>query len=187
MDDNKKLNIALFCDAFYPTIDGVVTVVNNYAKILNKRANVFVVGPKAQKYKDKQDYEVIRCLAVKVPFVGYDLAAPKLDAKFLKEMKKRDIDIVHIHSPFNIGKIGVEVARQKNIPVVATMHTQFKKEFLRITKSEFISGGLLKEIMRTFNSCTEVWPVNESTQEVLKTYGYKKPSFVVKSSHKKSA
>ena len=99
MQEKKNLNVALFCDAFYPTIDGVVTVVNNYAKILNKTANVFVVGPKARNYKETQEYEVVRCMAVKVPFVGYDYAAPKLDSKFLKKMKERDIDIINIHSP----------------------------------------------------------------------------------------
>ena len=39
--EDKKINIALFCDAFYPMIDGVVTVVNEYAKRLKQKANVF--------------------------------------------------------------------------------------------------------------------------------------------------
>ncbi len=181
MDDKKKLNIALFTDAFYPATDGVITVVNQYARILNKKANVFVVGPKRKGYKDEQEYEVVRCMAVKVPLIGYDYATPKLDAKFLKQMKNRDIDIVHIHSPFNIGKMGVEVAREKNIPVVATMHSQFKQDFMRATRSELLTNALLKNVMSTFNSCDEVWAVNENTQKILKDYGYRKKSHVMKS------
>lgn len=178
---DKKINIALFCDAFYPSIDGVVTVVNHYARLLKDKANVFVVAPKRRGYKDEFDYEVIRCMAIKVPVFGYDYATPQLDSKFIKQMKKRDIDIVHIHSPFNIGKMGVAVAKEKNIPVVATMHSQFKQDFKRATNSEFISNLLLKEVMKVYNNCTEVWAVNENTQDVLKSYGYKKESFVMKS------
>ena len=181
MDEKKKLNIALFTDAFYPATDGVITVVNQYARLLNKKANVFVVGPKRKGYKDEQEYEVVRCMAVKVPLIGYDYATPKLDSKFINEMKKRDIDIIHIHSPFNIGKMGVAVARQKDIPVVATMHSQFKQDFMRATRSELISSVLLKNVMSTFNGCDEVWAVNENTQKILKDYGYKKKSFVMKS------
>ena len=181
LQEDKKINIALFCDAFYPTIDGVVTVVNHYARILKDKANVFVVGPKAKGYKDEFDYEVLRAMAIKLPLIGYDYATPQLDAKLNEQLKKRDIDIIHIHSPFNIGKIGVLYAKQKKIPVVATMHSQFKQDFIRATKSELISNALLKEIMKVYNSCTEVWAVNENTQDVLKSYGYKKQSYVMKS------
>lgn len=180
-NDDGKINIALFCDAFYPSIDGVVTVVNHYARILKDKANVFVVAPRRRGYKDTFDYEVVRCLAAKVPILGYDYAMPQIDSKFINNMKKRKIDIIHIHSPFNIGKMGVAIAKEKKIPVVATMHSQFKQDFKRAAKSEFIANLLLKDVMKVFNSCTEVWAVNENTQDVLKAYGYKKPSYVMKS------
>ena len=41
----KKYNIGLFIDTFYPMIDGVVMVVDNYAKRLSKIANVIVFVP----------------------------------------------------------------------------------------------------------------------------------------------
>ncbi len=179
--DHGKINIALFCDAFYPTIDGVVTVVNHYARLLKDRANVFVVGPKVKGYKDEFDYEVVRCAAIKVPILGYYYATPQLDSKFLNEMKKRKIDIIHIHSPFNVGKMGVTLAKQRNIPIVATMHSQFKQDFMRATNSEFLSNMMVKEVVGVFNNCSEVWAVNENTQDVLRGYGYKKTSHVMKS------
>ena len=36
----KKITIGIFNDSFYPMIDGVVMVVDNYAKRLSKYANV---------------------------------------------------------------------------------------------------------------------------------------------------
>ncbi len=180
MSKDKKLNIALFTDAFYPMIDGVITVVNHYARILKDRANLFVVAPRRKGYEDKFDYEVIRCGAIRVPLIGYDYATPGCDRKFMKEMRKRDIDIIHIHSPFNVGKIGVKIAKEKNIPVVATMHSQFKQDFKRAAKLDCIVNMLLKSIMKAYNGCDEVWAVNENTQEILKGYGYKGASYVMR-------
>ena len=42
---DKKITIGLFIDTYYPMVDGVVTVVDNYAKNLIKYANVIVFAP----------------------------------------------------------------------------------------------------------------------------------------------
>ena len=44
MKDN--ITIGLFIDTFFPMVDGVITVVDNYAKRLAKKADVVVFAPK---------------------------------------------------------------------------------------------------------------------------------------------
>ena len=39
---NKRMTIGLFTDVFFPMIDGVVNVVDNYGKCLSKEADVYV-------------------------------------------------------------------------------------------------------------------------------------------------
>ena len=39
---DKKITIGLFIDTFFPMIDGVTMVVDNYAKRLSEYANVIV-------------------------------------------------------------------------------------------------------------------------------------------------
>ena len=41
----KKITIGIFNDAYYPAVDGVVMVVDNYAKLLSKVANVILFVP----------------------------------------------------------------------------------------------------------------------------------------------
>jgi len=41
----KKLTIGLFNDSFYPFTDGVVKVLDNYARRLSEYANVIVFVP----------------------------------------------------------------------------------------------------------------------------------------------
>ena len=42
----KKLTIGLFNDSFFPMADGVIMVVDNYARVLSEYANVIVFVPK---------------------------------------------------------------------------------------------------------------------------------------------
>ena len=83
-----KITIGLFNDSFYPMTDGVINVVDNYARLLSKRANVIVFVPSyPNNYYDDTTlpYKVVRCKSIKIPFLDYSLPMPKLDIKFLKE------------------------------------------------------------------------------------------------------
>ena len=181
MEKDKKLNIGLFLDTYYPMIDGVISVVDNYAKRLVKYANVtvFTIAPRDKKYKDNFPYKVVRSQKLDIPALDYDLAMPGLDSKFQKELKNSHLDIVHIHSPFSIGKIGLNYAKKHKIPCVATNHSQFKQDFFKATKSPAITDMLLKSIMNVFNACDENWSVNKEVANVYDEYGLKKHAKVV--------
>ncbi len=185
MDDKKfllsntnKVTIGLFIDTFFPMIDGVTMVVDNYAKRLTKYANVIVFAPeypKAQYDDSKFLYKVVRCKSVKMPIIDYSLPMPKIDKEFMHELNNTKLDIVHIHSPFTIGKIGVEYAKKNNVPVIATMHSQYKKDFLRAVKFEPLANLLTKVIIRQYNKCDECWAVNSEIAKIYyEEYKYKK-------------
>ena len=48
---DKKITIGLFIDTFFPMIDGVTMVVDNYAKRLSEYANIIVFAPKYRNIK----------------------------------------------------------------------------------------------------------------------------------------
>ena len=109
-----KLKIGLFIDTFFPMIDGVVMVVDNYARRLCKFANVTVFAP-AIPNKNFDDsslpYKVVRAKSFPLFFIDYSLPLPDLDNNFKEELKNNKLDIVHIHSPFTIGKVGIKYAK----------------------------------------------------------------------------
>ena len=173
----KKITIGIFTDSFFPNMDGVCMVVDNYAKRLCKFANVIVFAPKinGKEYDDsKHEYKIIRCKSKKIFFLDYSLPLPKLDKKFMKELKKTKLDIVHIHSPFSLGKVGIKYAKKHNIPVIGTMHSQFRQDFERAVKIKSFANFLNSFLIRTFNKCDECWAVNREVARIFyEDYKYK--------------
>ena len=178
------MKIGLFIDTFYPMIDGVITVVDNYARILNSYDNteVIVFAPDTGKYDDgKLPYKVVRCKSIKVLKLDYSLPLPKIDRKFLKELESYKLDIVHIHSPATIGRLGVEYAKKHNIPLFGTIHSQFYKDFYRATKNKYLSTKLTNNTMKVFEKCDICYTVNEGMKKVVKDeYHFKNDLYIMR-------
>lgn len=166
----EKITIGLFIDSFFPMVDGVCNVVDNYAKRLIKYANVIVFAPDSSggKYDDSQlPYKVVRCKSIKAPVIDYSVPLPDVDRKFMKELDQYQLDIVHIHSPFMMGEKGVVYAKKHHVPVIGTMHTQFKQDFRRAVRSEKLATILNNGIIRVFNKCDECWAVNSEVARIF--------------------
>ncbi len=174
---DKKITIGFFMDSYFPMVDGVTVLIDNYAKRLIKYANVVVFVPRIPK-KEFDDstlpYKVVRCTSKKIPFLDYQYPFPRFDKKFMKELEDTKLDLIHIHSPFPMGKLGIWYGKKKNIPVLATMHTQFKLEFDRYFHNKIITYFMTKSMIKALNKCDECWAVNSETAKLYyEDYGYK--------------
>ncbi len=166
----------MFIDTYFPMVDGVVNVVHNYAQRLSESGyEVVVFCPRHdKKYVDNFGYKVVRCKGVKLFFLDYRLPVPAFDRQFKRALKESKLDIVHIHSPFMVSSLGIKYAKKHNIPVIATMHSQFKKDFYRATHSKLLTTILLKHVMNVFNRCDECFAVNSAVAKIFSDYGAKK-------------
>lgn len=169
----EKLKIGLFIDTWFPMIDGVINVVYNFALELSKVAEVtvFTCGTKKKDTKTFP-FKVVRSTSVSLPFFDYEI--PTINPKFQRELKNANLDIIHIHSPFMIGKTGVEYAKKHNIPVIGTIHSQYYQDFYRYTKSKWFSTNLLKSVVKVYNNCDDVFTVNEKMADLVLDYGFEK-------------
>lgn len=157
-------------------VDGVINVVHNYALRLaaDENFDVTVFVPKHSKgYVDDFPYETVRCKSVRFFLIDYNLPLPALDKTFKKILKDSKLDVVHIHSPFMVGSLGIKYAKKHGIPALATMHSQFKKDFYSATHSRLITKIMLKKVMKTFNRCDEFYGVSPAVSEVFLDYGAK--------------
>lgn len=181
--NKDKINVAVFCDVYYPMIDGVVKVMESQIKYLKDRVNFYLFVPKAPKgYVEKPIGEVklTRVKAVKIFFIDYQMVTPKFDSKFKKELKSLDLDLIMIHSPFGLGKYGIKYAKKHNIPSIIYAHSQIKQDFKRAVKFNFIANIMLWFTMRRYNKCTMVVPVGEGIKDIyLNEYGMKNDTYVI--------
>ena len=172
-----KITIGIFIDTFFPMTDGVIMVVDNYARRLIKYANVIVFTPSyiGSNFDDSAlPYKVVRCYSLKTYFWDYNLPIPKLDKKFKKILDSYKLDIVHINSPFTLGKEGVRYAKKHNISCVATMHSQYKQDFMKAVKNEWIANILTHNVIKVFNKCDECFAVNSEVARIYyEDYHYK--------------
>lgn len=167
-------------DSFYPQIDGPINCIVNIAKTLNNKnlADVDLLVPKYKKEVNVEGVNIFRCPTVKGP-EGYMMCLPQLN----KSIKKliRNYDLIHVHSPFPLGRYAINVAKKYNIPTLFTIHTKYKSDFERMLKSKALQNFMLRYIMQPVNKSDYVLSVSNGASETLKEYGYKgKNIFVIR-------
>lgn len=176
----SAMKVGLFIDTWYPMVDGVIKVVDNYARRLMKYCEVVVFCPETRGYRREDDevlpYKVVRCNSIPLINNDYDIPTPVLDPRFDAQILNSGIDIVHIHSPFSIGLAGVLFAKFHRIPVVATLHSQYKQDFEKPLKFKPALNAAMGTIMRVFNACNECWAVNSGIRDLyVGEYGLTAP------------
>jgi glycosyltransferase involved in cell wall biosynthesis len=73
-----------------------------------------------------------------------------------------------------MGRFAIRAGRKQNVPVVATIHTQYHQDFLRVLKgNKTLTKFMVKYIMKVYNKADSVWTVNNASCQILREYGYK--------------
>lgn len=172
---NKKIKVLEAMDVYLPDVDGVINCVNNYSLNLSDKTTLTVMCPKNRKdYIDDFPYKIVRCKSIHIPILNQYYGLPKQDSKFKKQITSEDYDIIHVHSPFGMAKYALSVAKKKNIPIVATFHSNMRQIFESIFKSKSFSDTLCQRLGRLYNKFDEVFVCSPIVEEQLRSYGYTK-------------
>lgn len=176
------MRIALVTETFLPVVDGVGRVVVAYAETLAKMGHEVTVSAPLYNtgHRGGLAYELVDYSGFKVPTAPqYRAGSPILCDHYRRRMSMLDFDIVHAHSPFVAGREALRISRERGIPLVATFHSKFYDDFLKITKSETLANLVVSNIVNFFERCSEVWAVSASSGAVLRGYGYHGPMQVM--------
>ena len=174
------MKVGLFIDTWYPMVDGVIKVVDNYARRLTKYCDVVVFCPETRGCDKGEDkllpYKVVRCTSLPLLHYDYDIPTPVLDPLFEMQLIKSGIDLVHIHDPFAVCLAGVLYAKLHKLPAIATLHSQYKQDLEKPLKFKPALKVAMDGLMRVFNACDECWAVNAGIQELYEEeYGLTAP------------
>lgn len=174
INNNEKKTIVYFVDNFYPCVDGVLVVMENYLKYMEKYFNIVVCAPNHKNQHASYDkYFVIFSDSIYLKKQGYDLAFPQLDNRFQKFISLLKIDLIHIHSPFNMGTFGLNLAKKRKIPCFSTFHSQYKRDFYEAVKNKGLATILTKIILYIYEKSTLCLTMNEFSKNLMYEYGLK--------------
>ncbi len=175
MENKEKIKVLELIDTYYPTIDGAISVAKHYCEQLSKHSVCKLAAPRPAKkdnYVDNEIFEVIRCSATTAP-EGYRLAHPEQDTKFVKRIKDEKFDIYHAHSPFVMGHYAIKAAKKADIPIVATLHTQYHQDFERVLgENNLLVDFMINYILQVYRNADSVWTVSNRSGQILRDYGY---------------
>jgi glycosyltransferase involved in cell wall biosynthesis len=160
------MRIAIYTENFLPKIDGVVTRVTrtlDHLRALGHEALVFAPHDPPPSYAG---HRVVRVPAVSFwpwyPELFLGLPRPRLG----RELDAFEPDIVHVVNPVILGMWGTLVARQRDLPLLASYHTDITQyaTHLKLPFLRPVSRVFLREIHNQahVNLCTSQPMVNSA-------------------------
>ncbi|MBV9718447.1 MAG: glycosyltransferase [Candidatus Eremiobacteraeota bacterium] len=122
----ERLRIGFFTEIYRPVVNGVVASVDALADGLRRRGHeVYCFAPHIPGYPEP-DGPVFRMPSLPLPIrTPYRLTLPLVSRRNLNRVIKR-LSLVHVHSPFVTGWMGLRYARRYGMPLVFTYHTQLE-------------------------------------------------------------
>jgi 1,2-diacylglycerol 3-alpha-glucosyltransferase len=176
------MRIAIFSNAYLPSISGVVNSIRLFRKgLIAAGHEVHIFAPEYEGYDDAEPY-IFR-------FPALDLS-DQLDISIIVPIKNLiepavggvKPALIHSQHPVWMGDLAVSFARSLNIPLVFTFHTQYEKYVQLYTPIAPKLAGLITEevVKRYLRHCQHVVVPTESIREMLaKDYGIERGVSVV--------
>jgi glycosyltransferase involved in cell wall biosynthesis len=138
------MRIALFSECYSPVANGVVTsVVTLRSTLIAQGHRVYLFAPGSPQPED--DADIFRLPELPFPRHPYHLARPFPRPHV--DFSSLEADIVHCHHPFTVGRLGSEMARKYNLPLVYTAHSLYdnmaiyaKSPFVRSMSQKAVRG-----------------------------------------------
>jgi len=168
----RGLKVGIFTDVYKPVINGVVNAIENLSRSLWRAGHsVYIFAPAYSGYKDDLD-SIYRFKSINLlPGVNYPLSIP-YSRRIFSLINSLELDIIHCHHPFLLGRVGQYFAKKLGIPVVATLHTQYENynHYVPLNK-EFVKKVTLWALRDFSNRCDMLITPAESRKNQLRSYG----------------
>lgn len=165
------MRVSLYTESFKPYLSGVTVSVDTFAHGLHQLGHqVTVFAPAYPAFKEVDEYAVFRFPSLGTRFYpGFRLAIP-FSFKHIFFNRKRLPDIVHSHSPYQLGYLAQRFAHKHKIPFVYHFHTLFT-EYLHIVKFVplAISRPIVIQIVRNYcKKCDLIITPTKMVKDILK-------------------
>ncbi len=178
---NEPLRIAMFSDSALPILNGVSISIAELITQLRNQGHSVHLFTAMQPHHREIDPNTYRFRAMSTPFAkNYPLAYPPF-YRMLRRFRRHEFDVIHTHTPFTIGFVGLRWAESHELPIVSTYHTLYDRyaHYLRILPRRYIRFRLAKHTNFYYNSVDHVLTPSEASKKWLLRHSVTKPITVV--------
>lgn len=175
------MRIGMFSESYEPVLNGVTVSMLTLTRELKKLGHEIVVF--APGFRGHQDVEnrTVRFPSVRTWVApDYPLAVPYIPGLFRK-VRDLELDIIHTHTPFMLGVLGLKLARRLKIPIISTNHTQYTEyaHYITIAPRAFTRSVIIGHLRRYYNRCDAVVVPSGPIKNLLQGYGVQTPVNVI--------
>lgn len=172
MYKREGLRIAYFTDTYYPEINGVTNTLSHLHGYLKQKGieHLFFTPEYEQ---EEQEASVKRFRGIQFPFAPNSrIAVTSIQHDVVKRMiEEFQPNLIHVVTELTIGGEGVKIAKEMNIPLVMSYHTNFE-QYLAYFHAKFLEKPI-RIYLKQFHehACLNLCPSNQTLHQ-LEKIGY---------------
>ena len=166
------MRVAFFTESYHPVVSGVVVSVEAFVGALRQcGAQVRIFTARFPGYQDA-DPDVVRLPSLSLPTnPRFPLGFP-CSRRAQREVAAWGAQVIHVHGPFLLGRLGARIARRQGLPLVFTMHTRYQLYAHYLPLPSWLVVPLAAGISRRFaNACNCVIAPSAGYAEQLRQEG----------------
>lgn len=165
------MHIAYFTNFYLPVVNGVVRSVQSFRETLSKMGHNVFIFAQEDNYEDTEPF-IFRYPSLHLPLTG-DIPAAIPVSPFVDQLiPKLKLDVIHTHHPILLGQTAAAKARDNNLPLVFTFHTQYQEythyiPFPQEQVQEFLKNTVMTWMREFMRKCQHIVIPSESMASVL--------------------
>ncbi len=176
-----RLKIAIFSDSALPVLNGVSISIDSLISELRNRGHSVHLFTSRHPKASKGEPNTYRFRAIETPWTkGYPLAFPPF-YRMLLRFRKHRFDVIHTHTPFTIGFVGMRWAESHEIPIVSTYHTLYDRyvHYIPYFPRRYLRFKLAKHTNFYYNHVQHVITPSEAALKWLRRHSVTTPATVI--------
>lgn len=166
--DVSQLRVGLFTGNYNYVRDGANQALNRLVGYLLKQgAAVRIYSPRTDTPAFPSVGKVINIPAIPFPGRSEYRAPLFIPPRVHKDIREFAPNIIHVASPEILGHRAVSLARRRNLPVVASVHTRFET-YPRYYGLTFLEPLIEAGLRRFYRRCDAIFAPSESMAQLLR-------------------